>query len=119
MCSIKFTYLYRDGANFKSWGEVIFANPENLALDEIDKTLTDVLLSDKLFVASQISIPEKFLFLGGKFTKDDHCYHEFDRVEVCEAAPTDTLGRTMTDFLREVKLVAKQGWKAFDVLERT
>jgi hypothetical protein len=84
MSSVKFNYLYRDGANYKSWGEVVFANPENLALDEIDKTLVDAFLPDKLFVASQISIPEKFLFLDGKFTTDDHCYHEFDCVEVCE-----------------------------------
>ena len=118
MSSVKFNYLYRDGANYKSWGEVIFANPENLALDEIDKMLVDAFLPDKLFIASQISIPEKFLFLDGKFIKDDHCYHEFDSVEVCEESPTDSLGRSITTFLHEVKLATKQGWKAFDILER-
>jgi hypothetical protein len=116
--SVKFNYLYHDGANYKSWGDVIFANSENLALDEIDKMLMNVFLPDKLFIASQISIPEKFLFLDRKVTKDDHCYHEFDSIEVCEESPTDSLGRSIVAFLREVKSVAKQGWKAFDILER-
>ncbi len=29
MDTIKFVYLYRDGSNYKSWGEVIFENHEN------------------------------------------------------------------------------------------
>ena len=36
MVSIKFNYLYRDGSNYKSWGKVVFRNPEQLALDEIE-----------------------------------------------------------------------------------
>jgi hypothetical protein len=118
MINIKFNYLYRDGSNYKSWGEVVFANPENLTLDEIDRRLVDAFLPDKLFIASQISIPEKFLFLDGKFSKYDHCYHEFDRVEICQKYSIDSLGRSVTDILREVEFVAKQGWEAFDVLDR-
>lgn len=118
MSNIKFNYLYRDGANYKSWGEVVFANPENLTLDEVDKKLVDAFLPDKLFVASQVSIPEKFLFLNGKFTKYDHCYHEFDCVEVCEESSTDNLGRTIADFLRDIELIAKQDWEVFDILDR-
>jgi hypothetical protein len=118
MSNIKFNYLYRDGSNHKSWGEVVFANPENLTLDEVDKKLVDAFLPDQLFVANQISIPEKFLFLDGKFSKYDHCYHEFDCVEICEESPTDYLGRSVTVFLREVEIIAKQGWEAFDILDR-
>jgi hypothetical protein len=118
MTNIKFNYLYRDGSNYKSWGDVVFANPENLTLDEVGKNLVDAFLPDKLFIASRVSIPEKFLFLDGKFTKYDHCYHEFDCVEVCEESSTDNLGRTITDFLRDIELTAKQGWVAFDILDR-
>ena len=82
MSNIKFNYLYRDGSNYKSWGEVVFANPKNLATNEVDKKLVNAFLPDKLFIASQISIPEKFLFLDGKLEKYDHCYHEFDCVEI-------------------------------------
>jgi hypothetical protein len=117
MRNIKFNYLYRDGANYKSWGDVVFTNPDQLSVNEVEKRLVSVFLPDKLFVASQISIPEKFLFLERKFTKNDHCYHEFDSVELCQENSTDSLNRSITDFLKEVELIARQGWKAFDFLD--
>jgi hypothetical protein len=116
--TIKFSYLYRDGANFQNWGEIVFSNPENLKLEEVSKKLTEYFLPDKLFIASQIAIPEKFLFLDGKFTKHDHCYHEFDCVEYCDDSSTDVLGRSIFEFLCEVETKARQGWEAFDILTR-
>lgn len=118
MNSIKFNYLYRDGSNYKCWGEVIFSNPENLATNEIEEKLFDAFLPDKQFIASQILVPEKFLFTGGNFTEHDHCYHECDCIEFCKEKPTDTLGRSITDFLRAVETASKRGWEAFDILDR-
>jgi hypothetical protein len=116
--NIKFNYLYRDGSNFKSWGEVIFSNPENLTVNEIEAKLINVFLPDKQFIARQISMPEKFLFADGKFTKHDHCYHEFDCVEICQENSTDALDRSISDFMKDVEMASKHGWIAFDVLER-
>ena len=118
MKNINFHYLYRDGANYKSWGEVVFSNPDQLTMKEIESKLIDSFLPDKLFIASQVFIPEKFLFANGKFTKFDHCYHEFDSVEICKENPTDNLNRSITDFLKTVELTSQNGWKAFDVLDR-
>jgi hypothetical protein len=118
MSNIKFNYLYRDGGNYKCWGEVVFPNPEQLTSSEIEARLISAFLPDKLFIANQVSIPEKFLFLSGDFTVYDHCYHEFDCVEACDDSSTDSLERTIASFLKDVELVSKQGWKAFDVLER-
>ncbi|MBI5351274.1 MAG: hypothetical protein HZB50_01410 [Chloroflexi bacterium] len=118
MNNIKFNYLYRDGSNYKSRGETVFSNQENLTLNEIDKRLVYAFLPDKQFIASQISIPEKFLFENGEFTKSDHCFHEFDCVEICQENSTDVLDRSITDFLKDVELVSKHGWKAFDILDR-
>lgn len=118
MNNIRFNYLYRDGSNYKSWGEVIFLNSENFAINEIETKLLDALMPDKQFIADQVSVPEKFLFVNGKFTSDDHCYHEFDCVEICKEAPTDSLGRSITDFLRDIDTASRQGWKAFDILNR-
>ena len=118
MNSIRFNYLYRDGSNYKSWGEVVFTNPEQLALFEIEARLINAFLPDKLFIAGQISIPEKFLFLSGKFTKYDHCYHEFDCVEVCKEDSTDSAEHSISDFLHAVETAAKQGWEAFDILDK-
>ena len=118
MNNIKFNYLYRDGSNFKSWGEVVFSNPENLTVEEIETKLLHSFLSDKQFIASQISIPEKFLFANGDITKYDHCYHEFYCVEICKENPTDDLERSISDFLKSVELTSKYSWIAFDVLDR-
>ena len=118
MNNIKLNYLYRDGSNYKSWGAVIFTNPEQLALFEIDARLINAFLPDKLFIASQISIPEKFLFLSGKFTEYDHCYHEFACVEVCKEDSTDSVERSISDFLQNAETAAKQGWEAFDILDK-
>ncbi|HRJ57998.1 MAG TPA: hypothetical protein PLV64_17030 [Anaerolineales bacterium] len=115
---MKFIYLYRDGANYKSLGEVTFNNPDKLPLDEINKRLSNAFLTDGLFVAHQVSIPEVFLFLNSKFTEHDHCYHEFRSVEICDEPPTDSLSRSISDFLQEVERSARIGWKAFDILER-
>jgi hypothetical protein len=90
-----------------------------MTLDEIETKLVNAFLPDKLFIASQISIPEKFLFTNGEFTKHDHCYHEFDCVEICQENPTDDLERSITDFLKSVDLASKNGWEAFDILVRT
>jgi hypothetical protein len=118
MNNIKFNYLYRDGANYKSWGEVVFTNSEQLTVGEIELGLIDAFLPDSLFIASQVSIPEKFFFASGKFTKFDHCYHAFDNVEICQENPTDDLNRSITDFLKIAKKASKEGWEAFDILDR-
>jgi len=118
MSNVKFIYLYRDGANYKSWGEVIFKNPELMSLPEIESRLIAAFLEDNLFVASQISILEKFLFLDEKITEYDHCYHEFDCVEICKDNATDSLDRSIMDFLHQVELTSKKGWQAFDILDR-
>lgn len=118
MNSIKFNYLYRDGGNFKSWGEVVFSNPENLTVHEIETKLLNAFLPDKQFIASQISISEKFLFANGKLTKYDHCFHEFDCIEICQENSTDVLFRSVTDFLKDIEMASQYGWKVFDVLER-
>ncbi len=118
MSNIKFNYLYRDGSNYKSWGEVIFSNPENLDVKKVEEKLLDAFLPDKQFIASQISIPEKFLFADGDFTEHDHCYHEYDCIEISEEECTDALKRSIGDFLQDIEATSKQGWKAFDILER-
>lgn len=118
MDNIKFNYLYRDGSNYKSWGAIVFTNPEQLDVFKIETRLVNAFLPDKLFIASQILIPEKFLFLNGEFTQYDHCYHEFDCVEVCNENSTDSVERSISDFLRDVEIAAQQGWEAFDILNK-
>jgi hypothetical protein len=116
--NVRFDYLYRDGGNYKSWGAVVFSNPDLLPLQVIDSYLRLGFDQDGLFIADQIQIPEVFLFLTGNFTSDDHCFHEYDHVELTEDAPDDSQGRTIAQFLEQVELESHRGWRAFDPCDR-
>ncbi|HKW63424.1 MAG TPA: hypothetical protein VJN89_12825 [Candidatus Acidoferrum sp.] len=114
MSNIKLTYLYRDGGNYKKWGQVVFRNPDDLSCDFLKKALRRAFLQDGLFIAHQIRLPDSFLYAQGEADSDDHCYHEFDRVELTRHAPDDHLARSIGQFLVEVQEQAASGWTAFD-----
>lgn len=114
MNNIKFQYLYRDGGNYKSWGDVVFDNPDAVSIEAIKNSLHNALLPDGLFVTRQIRIPERFLTDYYPPSIDDHCFHEFYSVEVTDISPTDHQRRSIRQFLSEVAQEAKHGWKTFD-----
>jgi hypothetical protein len=118
MENVKFSYLYRDAGNYKKWAEVVFSNPDRLTLASLTKALRHVFLEECLFIAHQIRIPEAFLFSEGNATSDDHCFHEFDAVEISLNVPNDRYSRSIGQFIAEVKREAKRGWKAFDPPDR-
>lgn len=53
MPNIKFSYLYRDGANYKKYDNVIFANPENIDLSELDILIKSKLIDKTWFYADE------------------------------------------------------------------
>ncbi len=118
MENVKFSYLYRDAGNYKKWAEVVFSNPDRLSLASLTRDLRHALLEECLFIAHQIRIPEAFLFTEGDATSDDHCFHEFDAVEISLQVPDDRYSRSIGQFIAEVKTKAKRGWKAFDPHDR-
>jgi hypothetical protein len=108
--NIKLTYLYRDAANYKAWGTVIFANHERLALDDIEKRIRRCLFDEVLFVADQVCIPNVFLFTEWPFSKDDHFYHEFDSVKFTAEQATDLQARSITKFIEQFEGAYRNGW---------
>jgi hypothetical protein len=117
MKNIKFVYLYRDGGNYKNWSEVVFSNPTEITPGAASLELRRAFMTDGLFIAHQVRIPEVLLYSNGDPTPDDHCFHEFDSVESTPDAPTDHFGRSMSEFLTEVAQEARDGWRAFDPYE--
>lgn len=118
--SVRFNYLYRDAGNWKKFDEVIFANPNSLGLVEIDLRLRQLLHPDMLFMAHQVHIPEIFLYSSeSEVNVDDHCFHEFDSVELTDEQQSDTLGRTIDEFLEKLEFENRKiGWKVFDPCNR-
>lgn len=72
-----FEYLYRDGSNYKAWGEILLsgsASPNDI------EALRACLESGEYFVAEQVGIPpvyRELWDLSGGPTSDDHALHEF------------------------------------------
>ncbi len=110
--NIRFDYLYRDGGNYKSWGAVIFENPDRISINDINKRLRKAFDSQELFIAKQIRIPEVFPDINEP-TRDDHCFHEFDSIAQTAKTPNDVEGRSINDFIEEVEAESKSGWKVF------
>lgn len=114
--TIKFTYLYRDAGNSKAWHEVVFSNPNDLPLADIDNRLVKAFDMGCLFVADQIQIPEVFLFANGDVIAEDHCFHEFYSVELSTDQFTDQ--RSIKSFLEQVERESQQGWRCFNPIDR-
>lgn len=112
--NMKFNYLYRDAGNYKSWGAVVFKNPDGLPIGAIESRLRKAFFQHVLFMAGQIGVPEIFLDGEGNATEDDVCFHEFDSVELSDEVPTDAADRTIGDFLKVVEQASDAGWKTFD-----
>ena len=114
MANIKFNYLYRDAGNYKRWGSVVFSNAEETALSSVAAHLRNTFSKENFFVAHQIRVPEVFFYTRGNATSDDHCFHEFDKVEETLEPPNDLHSRTIREFLAEAQSKAKRGWIPFD-----
>lgn len=109
------TYFYRDGSNYKRWGEVTFSNVEGLPIEIASNFIRNAITSDGFFIASQIRLPEVFLTQEYPVTADDHCFHEFDSLAATDKPRTDRYKRSLQGFISELQAEARRGWVAFDV----
>ena len=110
----RFNYLYRDAANYKEWGEVVFGG---FVTDGLIARFTRALESGEFFIADQIRIPEVFPLTWPRYD-DDHCWHESAGFESTAANPDDPFARTLEHFVDEVEQVAIAGWRDFVPQER-
>lgn len=102
------SYLYRDGSNYKSSGEVVFTGtlPEDVRQRMMDE--------GEVFLAHSVRVPEVFLYQQGyRYDEDsDHCYHEIFGVENTDKEPDDEFNRTAEEFAKE--FFAKKDEGVFD-----
>ena len=77
--NIKFSYLYRDGANYKNHRSVIFANPTSVDLLELKTLIYSKLIDVTWFYVDQWKLPD--LHFGKWNNEIDHTWHEFESVE--------------------------------------
>lgn len=112
--NVKFNYLYRDAGNYKSWGAIIFANPNELSIQEIEIQFERLFFHGELFIAKQIDVTEVFLYSEDDASEDDHCFHEYESIELTEEEPNDPYNRTIVNFLKKVEEESATGWNLFN-----
>ncbi len=60
MPNIQFNYRYRCSGNYKKFISVVFANPDGVALPELEKLIQSKLIYGEYFYAAQWQLPEVF-----------------------------------------------------------
>ncbi len=102
--NISFEYLYRDAANYKNWGEVVFETAsDTLDLEDLDKRIRNALIDGEYFVAEVALIPT--LYFSGDKSSSDHGWHEFHGITQTEEISPD---RINIETLIELLAVSKK-----------
>ena len=109
-----FSYLYRDGSNYKQWGSVVLAGA---IADALTERFARSLESGQFFIADQLQVPEVFPDSWPIYA-DDHCWHEWAGFETSDYSPNDSLSRTIEEFVRGAEQARIHGWKDFDPQQR-
>jgi hypothetical protein len=84
--NLKFNYMYRDGANYKQFGSVVFNNSSGLSIDEVSEGIRKKLISEEFFVPKEWGIPT--LYAAPYNPEYDHEWHEFEGLEETIEAPS-------------------------------
>jgi hypothetical protein len=112
MKNTKLNYVYRDKDKYEELGSVVLSGRPRLAIEVFKKAVQAVLRSGKFFIASQLNIPEVFLWKKGyEISDSDHCWHEFLGLEFTDKAPNDS--RTPDQLLTEIAAAHNTGWREF------
>lgn len=99
--NIKFCYLYRDGANYKNFNEIIFSNPNSINYLKIKKLVLKKLIDDKWFYCKEWNLPDIHFKEFINDAEIDVDWHEFEAIEL--TADDVTEQNSIEDFLMLVK----------------
>jgi hypothetical protein len=56
--NIKFSYLYRDGSNYKNFNDVVFSNSNSISLHRIEEAIRNNLLDGIWFITKDWNVPD-------------------------------------------------------------
>jgi hypothetical protein len=99
MANLKFSYRYKDFTNYRKVNEVIFLNPTNKPVSEVQKIIKNYLIDSKWFYATEWEVPD--LHFDNWDSEADHFLHEFLSIE--ETMEHSYNHITIDDFIEIVK----------------
>ena len=85
--NILFQYLHRDEGNYKTYGEIIFTNKENVSPEEAERILREKLIDFEFFYPLENGIPLFPEHSGSLYFSD---WYEFQQFSVTNEEPTDS-----------------------------
>lgn len=97
--NLKMNYMYRDGANYKQFGYVIFKNASFLTPNQASQKLKEKLISNEYFVPQDWGIAK--LHKHPYEPEIDHEWHEFESFEWTDEDVTDN--RDLSSFLDKIQ----------------
>jgi hypothetical protein len=98
--NLKFNYLYRDAGNYKEWGSVVFSNPKQIDIKQIENQIKEKLIETDFFIAKDWGIPS---LCFAEWDDDmDHIFHEFDSIELTSENPDDKFNRSISIFIKSI-----------------
>ena len=100
--NIKFCYIYRDGANYKNYNEIIFSNPNSINLLEIEKLIQQKLIDDKWFYCKEWNVQDIHFKEFAYDSEIDVDWHEFEAIE--ETTEGTSQQNSIEDFLMLVRM---------------
>ena len=99
MPNVKFNYLYRCSGNYKKFTSVIFSNPDEFDLTELEALVKSKLIWETWFYAEEWKLPEIFTDIVD--FRVDPTWHEFEDIEYTkEASNTST---SLTEFIELIE----------------
>jgi hypothetical protein len=100
--NIKFAYLYRDSSNYKQYNEVVFANSNELPLEQIKRIIISNLIDGSWFIAKDWYLPDMHFKEYDWDYEIDHDWYEFSSIE--ETSDTPTAQQSIEDFIERIKV---------------
>ena len=94
--NIKFSYLYRDSGNYKRFGDVIFSNPNNLTILDMEHLIRSKLIDGEWFYAQDWGLPN--LHFEDWDEDLDHGFHEFESLSYSKENSNSKI--SLSDFFK-------------------
>ncbi len=95
--NIRFEYLYRDPSHQKYWGDVVFANPNNIAIGGVIAAAQDALVEGCYFLPGALGLPR--LNATGYTGERNHIWHEAHSFSHSHEHPSDPGRRSIEAFI--------------------
>ncbi len=94
--NLSFQYLHRDEGNYKTFGEVIFVNPDGIGITKAEVLLREKLIDGEYFYPLEVKIPLFVEHTGLSFFSD---WYEFTELLATDEQKTDD--RSFATFLSQ------------------